>query len=266
MGTSSTKVIRGAGLARWGRTPGSLLACGVLAASLVGAVLVGGNVAEAAPNYYSRDGAAEQDSKLVVVDPKAQTLAAGDKVLVAWRKSTPDAAVGVSLHEATAAGGRGKKVADMSASESARSRFTERAGAFYWTLPEALPAGRYVVQVKSGSFLASSEVITVTGPKGPELGPEKLDAAGVVREADVKDRGAQGHVVVRAGSADVRYEWGQNGCPALGGGLPGALAMMASVGGAEIQPRARELVQKDGTVTGRCIVGLIAKNRPAPEN
>jgi hypothetical protein len=236
------------------------------------AVLVGGlcavgaavRPALAAPNYSSGE-VQQRPSQLRVVEPRGGTVRPGEPLRIEWRKSTAGTAVSLSVHAVTAGGDAGAKVRDIVAPASVRDGWKAKGGALLWTVPRDLPAGRYLVQVRTGTFVAVSEIFTVKvpDPPRPALGPEQLGARGRVIKVDVEERGARGSVVVRSGGVERTFDWGRGSCPELGGGLPGALAMMATLDDAEISPRFREASLGD-QVQQRCIVGLVAENKPVP--
>ncbi len=220
--------------------------------------------AEAAPNYYSGDVKSKR-SKLRVVKPDAGTYTVGDRVLVSWRKSTPGTEVVITVHMASGSGARGKRMLTIDAPSSVKAHWKEKGGALYWTIPKNWTPGRYVIQVRAGSYLASSESFVVNRPKvePPKLEPEKLGSSGVVRSVDVEDRGQRGAVVIKTDAGEDRYEWGKEHCPKLEGGLPGALVLLSKMDDAQITPRVRE-VTFQGKTTQTCIVGVNSE-RPLPD-
>jgi len=222
---------------------------------LVGVAAIWSDAA-AAPNYYSGDAKAKR-SKLRVVKPDAGSYTAGDQVLISWRKTTPGVDVVVTVHVASGSGARGKRVLTIDAPPDVKAQWKEKGGALYWTIPKTWTPGRYVVQVRADSYLASSESFVVNRPKTepPQLGPEALGAPGTVQAVDVGDRGQHGTVVIKTESGEERYEWGKELCPPLGGGLPGALVLLSKMDDAEITPRVRE-VTFQGKTTQSCIVGV----------
>lgn len=234
---------------------------GAIAAS-VPALQLG--VADAAPNYYSQEGRSKA-SQLRVVAPRAGSYTAGQSLRIEWRKGTSGTEVQVTLFSATGSGAQGAKVRDVVVPASVSAGWKPKGGALLWTIPSALPPGRYLFQVRSGSYVATSDPFLVSRPpeKVPELGAEQLAAKGLVKKTEVEKRGAEGTVVIAIDGEARSFEWGRGACPELGGGLPGALAMMATLGDAEIRPRYRE-ARLDEQVRQLCLVGLIAENKPVP--
>jgi hypothetical protein len=220
----------------------------------------------AAPNIYSGHTGSASEARLTVTAPTPGRREAGDSILIAWKKKTDGKVVQIALHQASSSGGRGDKVRDVPPSADDKRGWTATGGSLKWKLPEDLAPGRYVIAIHSQDFVATSDVFSVTKPdNGPKLGPVKLGPDGIVTKADVSDRGATGHVLIKSSQGETRYDWGTGLCEKLEGGLPGALATMAALGNAEITPRMREVTEQN-TVKQRCIVGLISKNKVvAPE-
>jgi hypothetical protein len=220
--------------------------------------------AGAAPNYYSGE-VKKRKSKLRVVKPESGRYTAGDKILISWRKGNSGRDVVITVHQASGSGARGKRVETIDPPASVKAHWKERGGALYWTIPKNFRVGRYVIQVRAGSYLASSESFIVDRPKiePPKLEPEKLGTAGVVKTVDVEDRGKEGYVVIETSHGQDRYEWGKDKCPELGGGLPGALVLLAKMDDPEVTPRVREVTFK-GKTTQTCIVG-VKSEKPLPD-
>lgn len=236
----------------------------IAVASLVATGLAVFTDAAASPNYYSGD-VRSKKSQLRVVKPEAGTYTAGEKLLISWRKSTPGTDVTITVHMATGSGARGAEVASIDPPPAVKAEWKQKGGALYWTIPKSFQAGRYVIQVRAGSFLAASESFIVDRPKvdPPKLGEEQAGPAGAVQKVKVEDRGKRGTVVLKTSSGEDTYEWGRETCPVLEGGLPGALIMLSKLDDAVITPRVRE-VTFEGKTTQRCIVG-VESEKPLPD-
>ncbi len=243
--------------ARWWR------AVGAFSVVALGLVFVGQHAA-ASPNYYSGEVKSKR-SKLRVVKPEAGSYTAGDQVLISWRKATEGTDVAITVHMASGSGARGQRVTTIDAPTSVKAHWKDKGGALYWTIPKTWTPGRYVVQVRSGSYLASSEAFLVDRPKvdPPKLEAEELGAPGSVQSVEVKERGQQGSVIIKTEAGEEHYEWGKDLCPKLDGGLPGALVVLAKMDEAEITPRFSR-VTFEGRTQQTCLVG-VQSERPLPD-
>jgi hypothetical protein len=217
--------------------------------------------AQAAPNYYGNVSSHQQASRLTVTAPKAGQLIPGATIVVTWTKTTKDVEGNAWLYTATETGVRKDKVEYIRPTAAEQAAINATGGSVAYTLPKQLPNGRYVIVVSSGLDVATSEAFVVMEDNSVKMSDARLEAEGTVKKVEVHSLGATGTVLIDRGGNTASYSWGSGSCPAIGGGVPGALSVLAAMGNVKLRPRVREATRK-GVVEQICLDGISIDSPP----
>ncbi len=219
--------------------------------------------AEAAPNYYGNVAQDQKASRLTVTAPKAAQLVPGATVVVSWTKTTEGSEANAWLYSATDNGVRKDKVEYIRPTAAEQAAFSPAGGSLTYTLPRQLPNGRYVIVVKSGLDIATSEAFLVMEDNSVKMSEARIEPEGTVKKVETQSLGASGTLQLDRNGTTTTYSWGTGSCPALGGGLPGALSVMAAMGNVKLRPRVKDASRK-GAVEQTCLDGFTL-DAPPPQ-